>query len=122
MQNKDEADKRENLFGGRGAVFVWNILPEAPDPFSAVLGCELEPNGSVGRHAQQRDPEIVICISGEGVAEVSGTEHVLASGVAVSLPFGESLALTNTSKEEPLRYLIIKAQRAPVLDRPSLLL
>ena len=122
MLDKGNADRREGLFGGTGAVFVWDLLPGPPEPFSAVLGCELEPGGSVGKHSQQRDPEIVICIEGEGVAEVSGTEHVLRTGVAVALPHGEPLALRNSSSEHPLRYLIIKAQRPVAEERPSLLL
>jgi quercetin dioxygenase-like cupin family protein len=122
MLDKADADKREGLFGGAGAVYVWDLLPDPIAPFSAVLACELEPGGSVGRHSQQRDPEIVICIAGEGVAEVSGNEHPLAPGATVSLPFGEPLALRNDSADEPLRYLIIKAQLPPTEGRPSLLL
>jgi hypothetical protein len=34
----------------------------------------------------------------------------LAPGVVVALPLGDTLALSNTSKTEPLRYLIIKAK------------
>ena len=122
MLNKANADKREQLFGGQGAVFVWDLLPGPLEPFSAVLACELEPGGSVGKHSQQRDPEIVICIEGDGVAEVSGTEHLLRPGAAVQLPYGETLALRNNSAERPLRYLIIKAQLPVPMDRPSLLL
>lgn len=122
MLDKRHADRRENLFGGEGAVHVWDLLPGPLHPFSAVLGCELDPGGSVGRHSQQRDPEIVVCISGEGVATVGAREHELRTGSAVGLPFGETLALRNTSDTEPLRYLIIKAQVPPSEGRPSLLL
>jgi quercetin dioxygenase-like cupin family protein len=88
-----EADRREGLFGGEGAVLVWDLLRGAgAEPFSAVLACELEPGGRVGRHVQQRDPEIVIGLEGEGTAEVDG------------------LAIRNRSREAPLRYLIVKTR------------
>ena len=46
-------DRREALFGGKGAVTVWNLLGRTPaPPFTAVLSCELDPGGSVGRHRQ----------------------------------------------------------------------
>lgn len=122
MLDKRRADRREGLFGGTGAVYVWDIMPGPPEPFSAVLACELEPGGSVGTHSQQRDPEIVICTAGRGVAVVGGVEHALSPGAAVPLPFGETLALRNSSTTEPLLYLIIKAELAPTLERPSLLL
>ncbi len=120
--DKSRADRREQLFGGKGAVYVWDILPNPLEPFSAVLACELDPGGSVGAHSQQRDPEIVICTRGSGVATISGTDHPLHPGAAVSLPYGETLAITNSSTTDPLCYLIIKATLPPEPDRPSLLL
>jgi quercetin dioxygenase-like cupin family protein len=106
------ADRRAALFGGKGAVLVWDLLGAARlPPFSAALACELEPGGSVGAHVQQRDPEIVICIEGRGVAEVDGEPQALAPGALVALPHGSTLALRNEDEREPLRYLIIKAQR-----------
>ncbi len=122
MLEKHSADRQEGLFGGTGAVFVWDLLPDPLDPFSAVLACELEPDASVGKHTQQRDPEIIICIDGQGVAEVSGTEHTMRAGVVIALPHGETLSFRNSSSDQPLRYLIVKAQLAPTEDRPSLLL
>ncbi len=109
MLDKNHADRREGLFGGTKAVFVWDILPGPPSPFSAVLACELEPGGRVGKHLQQRDPEIVICTGGEGVALVNDVAHPLTPGAAVALPHGQSLAFENTSEDTPFCYLIIKA-------------
>ncbi len=103
------ADRRTALFGGRGAVRVWDLLGgRAAEPFSAVLACELEPGGSVGAHVQQRDPEIVVCVAGDGVAEVDGAPHPLGPGAVVHLPFGKTLAIANRSAAEPLFYFIIK--------------
>lgn len=101
---------------------MWDLLPDPLEPFSAVLACELEPGASVGKHSQQRDPEIVICIEGDGTAVVSGTEHRLHPGATVALPYGETLALRNNATDRPLRYLIIKAHVPVPMDRPSLLL
>ncbi len=99
-----------NLFGGHGAVHVWNLLSVAAPPFTAVLSCELEPGGSVGRHAQQEFPEVVIGLEGQGEASVDGGLHPLTAGEVVYLPLGSVLALTNSSETEPLRYLIVKAR------------
>jgi quercetin dioxygenase-like cupin family protein len=105
-----DGDRRTTLFGGRGSVLVWDLLRgRTADPFSAVLACELEPRGSVGAHVQQRDPEIVLCLAGRGVAEVDGAPHPLAPGALVHLPLGKTLALRNES-DEPLFYLIVKAE------------
>lgn len=102
--------RREALFGGRGAVFVWDLLgaPQA-GPFTAVLYCELEPGGSVGRHAQQHYPELVIGLDGEGTAQVDGRSLPLRPGDVVHLPLGAVLAIENRSTELPLCYLIVKA-------------
>lgn len=90
---------------------MWDLAGEPTvAPFSAVLACELEPASSVGKHVQQRDPEIVIVIEGTGTAHVGGERRDLKPGTVVELPFGKSLALENRSDTEPLRYLIIKAR------------
>ncbi len=105
--------RREKLFGGEGAVLVWDLLGATrADPFRAVLYCELDPGGSVGRHRQEHYPEIVIALSGLGEAQVDGARHPMGSGDVVHLPLGSVLALTNLSAEEPLRYLIVKAAAA----------
>lgn len=107
------ADRRTNLFGGVGSVFVWDLLKtQAADPFSAVLFCQLEPGGSVGRHAQQRDPEIVLCLDGDGMAEVDGKAQPLGPLAVVFLPLGSELSIANQSRDAPLIYLIIKARTA----------
>ena len=112
MWDRESAhDRRAGLFGGRGAVRVWDLAgnPRVA-PFSAVLACELEPSSSVGKHVQQRDPEIVIVLEGSGTALVGGEARALRPGAVIELPFGVSLALENGSESEPLRYLIIKAR------------
>jgi quercetin dioxygenase-like cupin family protein len=101
-------DRRERLFGGRGAVRVWSLSDPRP-PFAAILACELEPDGSVGEHVQQAHAEVVIGLEGEGVARVGGAPRPLAPGVVVELPLGQTLALENGSTRHPLRYLIVKA-------------
>lgn len=101
---------RAALFGGQGSVQVWDLLRGAAlPPFMAVLGCELEPGGSVGRHQQQQFPEVVIGLAGEGEAEVDGQPRRLGPGDVVHLPHGAVLAIRNRSSAEPLRYLIVKA-------------
>ena len=111
MIKKGEGDRREALFGGQKAVTVWNLLGKTQaGPFTAVLSCELEPGGSVGRHHQQYFPEIVLGVEGDGVATVDGDARPLTPGEVVFLPLGSSLAIENRSGEEPLRYLIIKAR------------
>lgn len=106
----EAGDRREALFGGRGAVRVWELLPDGPaGPFTAALACELDPGGSVGAHVQARDDEVVVCIEGHGDATVGDAVWELAPGAAVYLPRGATLALRNGSGAAPLRYLIVKA-------------
>ena len=104
-------DRRERLFGGSGAVLVWDLCDAGPQPpFDAILACELEAAGSVGAHLQQEFSEVVIVVEGEGVARVGGSPVNMQPGVVVELPLGQTLALENTSPERPLRYLIVKAK------------
>jgi quercetin dioxygenase-like cupin family protein len=103
-------DRRERLFGGDGAVLVWNLCDASPaPPFGAVLACELEGGGRVGPHVQQEFAEVVIVVEGEGTARVAGSPVTLQPGVVVQVPLGQVLALENRSPEQPLRYLIVKA-------------
>ena len=105
---RGEPDRRPNLFGGIGEVRVWSLMDGALPPFDCVLGCELDPGGSVGVHVQDRCTEIVIVTEGRGVARVGHDMVQLEPGVVVPLPLGESLALRNDSQTDLLRYLIVK--------------
>jgi quercetin dioxygenase-like cupin family protein len=110
---KGPVDVRSALFGGTGDVRVWNLLADhnqTPHPFTAVLSCELDPGGHVGRHVQQHFPEIVVGLSGRGEAWVDGEPTALGEGDVVHLPLGSTLELRNHSNEAPLAYLIIKAR------------
>lgn len=107
----DPHDRRERLFGGSGAVLVWNLCDGSPQPpFAAILACELEGGGSVGTHVQHEFPEVVIVMEGQGVARVAGAPVSLQPGVVVQIPLGHTLALENESSRQPLRYLIVKAR------------
>jgi quercetin dioxygenase-like cupin family protein len=113
MSTRGGTDVRTALFGGKGDVTVSDLLgPRSTPPFSAVLFCELDPDGSVGTHQQQRDPELVLGIDGRGEATVQGIPEPLEPGSVVYVPFGATLSLRNLSSGEPLRYLIIKAATA----------
>jgi mannose-6-phosphate isomerase-like protein (cupin superfamily) len=104
-------ERRERLFGGAGAVLVWNLCGDGPrPPFGAILACELEPSSSVGPHVQQQLAEVVIVIEGEGVATVGGAPVSLRPGTVVELALGRTLTLENVSREQSLRYLIVKAK------------
>ena len=108
---RGKSDRRENLFGGKGAVLVWDLLgAQRIDPFTAVLGCELEPGGSVGTHVQTHFPEIVIVTGGRGVITAANVRHEVTESSVVPLPLGATLAIENASQTEPLTYLIIKAK------------
>ena len=110
---------RERLFGGEGAVTIWNLLgAAAAPPFSAVLSCELDPGGSVGRHVQEHDPEIVLGLEGDGEATVDDRTVPLGPGDVVHLPLGSILAIRNRDAGAPLRYLIVKAAVGPA-PRPT---
>ena len=90
---------------------VWNLLGRtAAPPFSAVLWCELEAGGRVGRHRQQQDPEIVLCMEGNGLVSVGRKKLPFNPGDMAYLPHGEVLGIENQSQDTPLRYLIIKAR------------
>lgn len=103
-------DVRQGLFGGQGVVRVWALTTRPAPPFTAILACELEPGASVGPHVQQDYPEIVIAISGSGGVQVNGAASPFAAGQVVELAHGHTLAISNASGAEPLRYLIIKAR------------
>jgi mannose-6-phosphate isomerase-like protein (cupin superfamily) len=104
-------DRRERLFGGSGAVLVWNLCDANPGPpFGAILACELEGGGIVGAHVQREFAEVLIVVEGDGVARVDQSPVYVHAGVAVQIPLGRTLALENASPERPLRYLIVKAK------------
>jgi quercetin dioxygenase-like cupin family protein len=108
---RGKVDVRTELFGGRRAVRVWDLLgARAAEPFSAVLACELEPGGSVGAHRQLREPELVIGLDGRGEARVDGRAEPLGPGAVVHLPLGARLELENLSDDVPLAYLIVKVR------------
>ena len=102
--------QRVDLFGGTGTVTIWNILKQEQEPFSAALWCELEVGGFVGAHVQQQDPELVICLSGQGTVKVNGKPRKFITGELVGLPLRATLAIRNEG-DEPLKYLIIKAKQ-----------
>lgn len=111
LWNREEAhDTRDALFGGTGVVRVWSLVKAPAAPFTAVLACELEPSASVGAHLQEHFPELVIAVSGRGRVSVGGATSAFDEGSVVELARGQTLALSNLSNDEPLRYLIIKAQ------------
>ena len=102
---------QKDLFGGQGEVKIWNLISgRQMPPFSAALWCELEAHGSVGRHRQQRDPEVVLCLSGVGRATIGKHSHPMREGSFLYIPFGASLSLENLG-EEILRYVIIKVRQ-----------
>ena len=41
---------------------------------------------------------------------MDGGEHLFAAGAVIYLAHGQTLSIHNRSAEEPLRYLMIKAQ------------
>jgi quercetin dioxygenase-like cupin family protein len=103
------ADIRKALFGGTGEVSVSNLVATPPAPFDCALGCVLSPGGSVGTHVQSECAELVIVISGTGVATVAGADVPLRAGVTVAVPLGATLAF-QADDIEPLYYVIVKAK------------
>ena len=101
-------DARAALFGGEGTVRVWDLGGRV-GALSAVLFCELEPGGRVGRHVQSHDDEVVIVVEGEAVIYVQGQSHACVKGSAVPLALGQTLEIDNASVTDPVRYLIVKA-------------
>jgi quercetin dioxygenase-like cupin family protein len=107
---KSPVEVRENLFGGSGAVRVCNLLRAGAEPFTAILSCELDAGGSVGRHVQQEFAEVVIGVSGNGEATVNEQLFPLRAGDVVHVPLGAVLSIDNRNSQESLCYLIIKAR------------
>ncbi|MEM6993765.1 MAG: hypothetical protein AAF721_24840 [Myxococcota bacterium] len=104
---------RSDLFGGKGQVLVWNLLQgKAAPPFTAVLSCELEEGGHVGRHVQQEFDEIVLGLTGYGEIRVDGKAQPFGPGAVAYLPLGSTLEIVNEAADKVLRYLIIKAGTA----------
>ena len=98
------------LFGGKGTVTVNDLIGRAHrGAFTAILECSLEPHGSVGRHQQEHEDELIIGLAGDGIALVNGQPSPLRCGAVVWLAKGSVLALQN-SGDELLRYLIVKAR------------
>lgn len=109
--DQDPPHIQKDLFGGNGAVRVWDLLGRsAAPPFAAALWCELDPGGRVGPHRQEHFPEILIGIEGEGEARVDGALRRLSLGSVVYLALGQVLEIRNLSAERPLRYVIVKAR------------
>jgi len=110
LQNGSRA-RHDDLFGGQGAVHVKHLVGAVDiPPFSDVLECELDPGGAVGAHRQQRDPELVIGLEGEGEVVVEGRPLPLSRGCVAYLALGQQLEIKNLSSQRPFRYLIIKAR------------
>ena len=109
---RGEPDRRHELFGGTGEVRVWSLMDGPLPPFDCVLGCELDPGGTVGAHVQDACTEVVIVTEGRGHARAGDQSIPLAPGTVVRLPLGEMLALRNGSDTEVLRYLIVKVRDA----------
>lgn len=110
-------DVRPALFGGVGSVRVWDLGGRV-GALSAVLHCELDPGGRVGKHVQSHDDEVVVVLDGEAVIYVSGKAHACVPGSAVPLAIGQTLEIDNASPEVPLRYLIVKARASAPAQRP----
>ncbi|MEZ4464438.1 MAG: hypothetical protein R3F43_07980 [bacterium] len=87
---------RIDLFGGRGEVRLWDLLPGGAAPFTTVLRCALAPGGAVGPHCQAEDAELVIGLAGRGRAFVGEVEHALGEGAVVFLPRGPCSASRTT--------------------------
>ncbi len=111
--DENRTSRREALFGGEGTVLVQALETEPlPAPFSTALFVELSPGGRVGAHVQERDSEILVALSGEGVLYVDGKAHAARAGTVVGLPLGSRLEIDNASLEAAFRYLIVKARPA----------
>jgi mannose-6-phosphate isomerase-like protein (cupin superfamily) len=104
------SDLRKELFGGTGEVSVTNLVAQPPAPFDCALGCVLSPGGSVGTHVQSECAELVVVISGTGVATVAGARLPLRAGATVAVPLGATLAF-EADDAEPLYYVIVKAKQ-----------
>ena len=101
---------KEELFGGKGEVKVWNLLAQRlMGGFKACLWCELEAGGAVGKHYQESYDELIICISGAGTATINGECFAFESGIPVFLKMGQTLELRAGSKQA-LVYLIVKIE------------
>ena len=121
-----------DLFGGSGKVTVESVLEGTPPHFEVVLRCTLAPKAHVGLHEQEHCDELVVVLAGSGRAIVDGPEPppgpphfsdnmgmalrrervttALKPGVVVPVALGSRLALINSSRKSPLRYLIVKAR------------
>jgi hypothetical protein len=52
----------------------------------------------------------VIAVAGAGSVRVDGELRTFDTGSVIELSLGQTLSIANGSSEEPLRYLIVKAQ------------
>ena len=105
-----KATVKTDLFGGQGKVQVWDLLSQRDaGPFKASLWCELEAGGRVGSHIQEHYDELILCLSGAGMAKVGDECFALAPGIQVFLKQGDKLEISAESAQA-LIYLIIKVK------------
>ncbi len=85
---------------------VWGLQTEDLNLNLMVLG----PDGTVAAHINSEVDVLLVGIEGQGVVEVQGRTHSLASGQALVIPKGESRSIRSDS--ERFAYLTCHRRRA----------
>ena len=99
---------RENMRGGGGSVHIYDALPQEnlPPHCRLLSPIVLNRGCGIGNHVHEGETEVFYCVSGEGVYDDNGTEHVMQAGDISSTGNGEYHSIRN-EKDEPLVLLAV---------------
>ncbi len=102
------SEVRENMRGGAGAVSIRHIFNSDEIQAKTRLCARLiiPPGAGIGPHCHEREDELFVVVSGEGVVEEDGRAVRVAAGDAVLTGRGGTHAVRNESNA-PLEMLAV---------------
>jgi len=88
---------RSNMRGGNGDITLIHMIEKADMMGKIQLAARVQipVGGSVGKHAHEKDAEIVIVVSGTVMAEENDSAHILSAGDIMFTGGGDSHSFTN---------------------------
>lgn len=101
-----QTEKRENMRGGSGAVYLQGLVPadSLPDKCRLFSVVTLEKGCSIGSHTHEQETEVYYVLEGEAIYDDNGTTKAMSVGDCSICVSGEAHAIAN-EKETPLRFI-----------------